>query len=133
MEKEWLWVDASTAAALAAKRDATIEILRKGYGYLGREQFVTQLGASDLRIIIFKNRSSALVQLVPYEDGVVLNILTVNGSLETCEKAIEYLEQAAREAGANLVVSIGHAGWARIMQKHGYQTEKRLLMRKVLK
>src|SRR6187455_1875831 len=94
MDKDWLWVDASTAAALAAKNDATVEILRKGYGYLGPEQFVAQLGANSLRIIIFKNRATALVQLVPYQDGIVCNILTVHGSIETCDAAIEWLEQA---------------------------------------
>lgn len=133
MEKDWLWVDASTAAALAAKRDATLEILRKGYGYLGPEQFVAQLGSNDLRVIIFKNRASALVQLVDYEDGVVLNILTVNGNLQICDQAIEWIERAAKEAGANLIVSIGLVGWLPIMKKHGYETERRLLMRKVLK
>jgi hypothetical protein len=133
MIKKWLWVDASTAAALAAKRDATLEILRKGYGYLGPEQFVIQLGSNDLRIIIFKNRAAALVQLVPYTDGVVCNILTVHGNIKSCDNAIEWIEQAAKEAGANLLVSIGHAGWERIMKKHGYEIEKRLLMRKVLK
>lgn len=133
MAKDWIWADPSTAAALAAKRDATLEILRKGYGYLGPEQFVTQLGANDLRIILFKNRACALVQLVPYQDGTVLNILTVHGDMERCENALQHLEQAAKDAGANLIVSVGHPGWEPMMKKHGYQVKRRLLMRKELK
>lgn len=133
MDKEWLWVDASTAAALALKQDVTLEILRKGYGYLGPEQFAQQLGANDLRIIIFKNKSVALTQIVSYADGLVMNILTVKGDMRHCEEAIKYLELAAKEVGANLIVSVGHAGWARVMKRQGYEIEPRLLMRKVLK
>jgi hypothetical protein len=132
MSKEWLWVDPSTAAALAAKGDPTAEVLRKGHGFLGPEQFVSLLGASELRIIIFKNRTAALVTCGPCAEGVVLNILTVQGDIHSCEDSIKYLEQAAREAGADLIVSVGHPGWARVMKRQGYDIHPRLLMRKVL-
>jgi hypothetical protein len=117
---------------LAIDRDSTLEILRKGYGYLGVEQFAAQLENGSLKIIIFKNHATALVQIVPYENGHLLNILTVRGNIERCDLAITLLEQAAKEAGANLIVSIGHTGWLKTMKKHGYYTERKLLMRKEL-
>jgi hypothetical protein len=128
-----MWVNALEASALAKARDATLEILRKGYGYLGIDQFIERLAFESLRIIIFRNRASALVEFVDYENGKLLNILTVHGDIDRCDVAIGLLEAAAKEAGANLVVSIGHMGWKNIMQKHGYYTEKKLLMRKELK
>lgn len=132
MPKEWLWVEPSTAAALAAAQDATVEILRKGHGFLGLEQFVELLGSGELRIIVFKNHSAALVTSGKCAEGVVLNILTVQGSIDTCEEAIKYLESAAKEAGANLIVSVGHPGWARVVKRCGWDIHPRLLMRKVL-
>lgn len=130
--KEWLWVDASTAAALAAAKDATTETLRKGHGFLELEQFVSLLGANELRIIIFKNKSAALVTSGKCSEGIVLNILTVQGDIDTCEASIKYLEEAAKEAGANLIVSVGHPGWARVMKRQGWDIFPRLLMRKVI-
>lgn len=132
MNKEWLWVDASTAAALAAAEDKTCEELRVGHGYLSVPQFVQQLGADELKIVVFKNRTTALVQRAECAEGIVVNILTVKGDLKRCEESIKYLEDAAREIGANLIVSVGHAGWARIMKRNGYDIHPRLLMRKVL-
>lgn len=132
MSKDWLWVDASTAAALAAAKDETCEQLRAGHGYLSILQFVEQLGASELKIVVFKNRTTALVQRAECAEGVVVNILTVKGDLKRCEESIKYLEDAAREIGATLIVSVGHAGWAKIMQRNGYEIHPRLLMRKLL-
>jgi len=128
----WLWVPAATAVSLAESGDATLEILRKGHGFLSMQQFVPLLRESVFRIIVFKNRATALVEFVDYEDGKLLNILTVHGDLKRCDVAMEYLEQAAKEAGANMVVSIGHTGWARIMKRRGYTLEPRLYMKKVL-
>jgi hypothetical protein len=132
MSKEWLWVDPSTAAALAAAKDATSETLRKGHGFLDLEQFVALLGSKELQIIVFKNRTSALVTCGQCAEGVVLNILTVQGTLETCEQALKYLEEAAREAGADLIISVGMPGWARVMKRNGYDIHTRLFMRKSL-
>lgn len=132
MDTDWLWIDPSTAAALAAKRDASMEILRKGHGFLGLEQFVSLLGTNELRVIIFKNKSAALVTLGPCAEGVVLNILTVKGDIQGCEQAIKYIESAAREAGADLIISVGSMGWSRVMKRQGYEVHPRLLMRKVI-
>jgi hypothetical protein len=130
--KEWIWVDASTAAALAAKKDAIAETLRKGHGFLGLEQFVSLLGSNELRIIVFRNHTAALVTSGPCAEGVVLNILTVQGDIDRCEESIKYLELAAKEAGADLIISVGHPGWSRVMKRQGWDVHPRLLMRKVL-
>lgn len=133
MPKEWLWVDPSTAAGLAATKDDTCEKLRIGHGFLDVAQFVKMLGSNELRIIVFKNRSAALVTCGESLGGIVLNILTVQGDIKSCEESIQYLETAAREAGANLIISVGSPGWARVMKRNGYDIHTRLLMRKELK
>lgn len=133
MSKEWLWVDPSTAAALAAKKDDVAETLRHGHGFLGLEQFVSMLGSSELRIIVFKNHTAALVTCGKCAEGVVLNILTVQGDIKRCEESIKYLEDAAKEADADLIISVGHMGWAKVMKRQGYEIHPRLLMRKKLK
>lgn len=130
--KEWLWVNATTAAELAANSDPAMEMLRNGHGYLEQKQFVSLLAAGELRVIAFRNRTAALVTCGKCVEGVALNILTVTGDIDRCEKAIPLLELAAKEINANLIVSVGHPGWEKIMKRQGYQTEKRLLMRKVL-
>lgn len=129
---KWLWVDAATAVSLANSGDATLEILRKGHSFLNMQQFAALLGTGNFRIIVFKNRATALVELVDYENGILLNILTVHGDLRRCDVAMQYLEEAAKEAGANMVVSVGHTGWARIMKRRGYTLEPKLYMKKVL-
>jgi hypothetical protein len=130
--KPFIWVSAAIAAELAIAGDASLEILRKGHGFLDKQQFASLLGAGELKIIAFRNRTSALVTCGKCAEGIVLNILTVQGDIKGCEASIPLLEQAAKEVGANLIISVGHPGWERVMKRQGYRTEKRLLMRKVL-
>lgn len=132
MKTQWLWVDAATAAELAIAGDKHLEILRTGHGLLGKQQFASLLAAGELKVIAFRNQTSALVTCGNCAEGVVLNILTVQGNIKACEAAIPLLEEAAKAAGANLIVSVGHPGWERVMKRQGYRTEKRLLMRKNL-
>lgn len=131
-QKQWLWVSPANAAELARNQDPAMEMMRIGHGYLDQTTFARLLSEGELRVIAFENRTAALVTIGKCVEGVALNILTVIGTLDRCSEAIPLLEKAAREVNANLVVSIGHPGWQKIMMKHGYQTEKRLLMRKVL-
>lgn len=132
MDKKWMWVEPSQAADFARARDALTEALRIGHGFLDHLQFVHLLQLGELQIIAFPNKTAALVTCGDSAEGRVLNILTVQGNIKECEESIPYLEDAARETGCKLIISIGSAGWARVMKRQGYDIQKRLLMRKVL-
>lgn len=132
MNKDYLWVDGTTAAMLAEKKDADMEALRNGYGYLDVEAFARRLLDNHFRIIIFKNRTAALIEIAETKDGKLLNILTVLGNLKSCEQSLEWLEVAAQEIDVKVIVSIGHIGWLPMMKRRGYYTEPKLLMRKRL-
>lgn len=127
-----IWVDAKMAEAAALGGDAITEQLRTGHGYLNRLQFANLLRSGKFQIIVFRNNAAALVAGSDCEDGRILNILTVRGNLKTCEAALPLLEEAAKNAGYNVLVSTGHLGWCEMMERHGYTTKKLLLMRKVL-
>lgn len=128
-----IWVDAERAAAAALGGDVVAEQLRAGHGYLDQQQFAHLLQSGEFQIIVFKNDAAALVAGSDCADGRILNILTVRGDLKTCEEALPLLENAARDAGYNVLVSTGHLGWKEMVEKQGYTTKKLLLMRKVLK
>lgn len=132
METGWIWVDADTAASIACTKNKTTESLRNGYGFLDLDAFVDRLENGSIKIIAFQNRTAALVELVHAKDGLTLNILTVSGTIETCGRAIEWLESAAKELKVENIISIGHPGWKNLMEKKGYYTEPKLLMRKRL-
>lgn len=125
-------MEPSTAAALAAAKDEHTEALRIGHGFLDLSQYVSLLGSAELRIIVFKNKTAALLTSGQCAEGTVLNILTVQGDLKRCEESIKLLEKAAREAGADLLISVGYPGWSKIMKRQGWDIHPRLLMRKVL-
>lgn len=131
--REYLWVDADNAARLAREGETRMEQLRLGHGMLTSEQFVKFLASGELRVIVFKSTAACLVTLGESVEGVVLNILTVNGDMKSCEAAMPHLETAAREAGAVLIISVGAVGWGRVLARQGYTSEKRLIMRKELR
>lgn len=128
----YAWLDSETAARFAAAKDETTEALRKGQGLLQLDEFVRHLSTSEIEIIIFQNKCAALVSLGQSVEGNLLNILTVCGTIKDCERAIDLLEQAAKEAGATSIVSVGHRGWAKLMRRKGYRVEERLFMHKRL-
>lgn len=74
----------------------------------------------------------ALVEFVDTSYGKTLNVLTVTGSKDQWDVGIAALEDIARMNGAKLIYSVGHIGWEKAMQRHGYTTERVLRMKKVL-
>ena len=132
MDRYWLWVDAHTAAYLAESKDVAMEAMRNGYGFLDTEDFAKRLLDGSFKVIAFKNKTAALIEMVNTKDGKLLNILTVYGNLKGCEQALDWLEAAAKNIGVDSIVSIGHPGWLPMMKRKGYYTEPKLLMRKNL-
>lgn len=126
----YCWLDPDKLQLVSATK--LLDALVRGYGCLTPKQFAEALQTGDLRVIFFSNNCAALVSLGHAADGKVMNIQTVAGDIDSCSDAIPILEQAARDIGANVITSVGYAGWARVMRKHGYIIQPRLFMRKVL-
>lgn len=128
----WLWLTAAQAAEFAAASDKTTETLRKSQGLLTHSEFVRLLATSELEIIIMKNKCAALVTWGQTPEGLMLNVLTMTGTLEDWETGLPTLECAARDNGAKVMAGVGHPGWKRLMKRKGFETYPRLYMRKVL-
>src|SRR5678809_218592 len=132
IRKPWLWVDPQVASEFAEARDQSLEALRHGQGLLTPSEFIRHLKSGEMRVMAFINNCYALVSIGVGVEGSLLNILTVKGKMNDCAKALDWLEDAAREAGINVIVSVGHKGWAKVMQRKGYDVKERLFMRKKL-
>lgn len=108
-----------------------IKALYEGYVFATPEQFAQFLDDGTFQIWKAGN-IYALVEFVDTSYGKTLNVLTVTGSKEEFDVGIAALEPIARMNGAKLIYSVGHLGWERAMQRHGYTTERVLRMKKVL-
>jgi hypothetical protein len=108
-----------------------IKALYDGYVFATPEQFAELLDNGTFQIWKAGN-IYALIEFVETSYGKTLNVLTVTGSKEDFDIGIAALEPIARMNGAKLIYSVGHLGWEKGMQKHGYTTERVLRMKKVL-
>lgn len=72
----------------------------------------------------------ALVEFVPTRYGKTMNILTVAGDREQWEPGWVAIEKIARKNQCDLIYSVGHPGWKRFMQEHGFTTEPMMKMMK---
>lgn len=119
------------AAALADAAHPTLEKLRLGHNLLSREQLAFALRTGDIEMLVVENDCSALVAWSDCKEGRTLSILTVDASTDTAAPALQMLECAARASGARAVMSVGHAGWTRVMRNEGYTVQKCVFMKKV--
>lgn len=126
----WQWLSYESAAAMADT--VQFEQLRKGHGLLSRELFINALRVGDMEVLLLPGDFLALVTWGECEAGLTMNVLTVTGDLAHASYAFEMLEQAARHAEAQQIISIGHPGWRRMVEALGYTTHTRLCMHKVL-
>lgn len=128
----WNWLTYQKAAALAEGGQWQLEELRKGHGLLSRELFANALRVGDMEVLLLPGSFVALITWGECEAGLTMNVLTVAGSLEHAADAFTMLEQAARHAEAQQIISIGHPGWRKLVESLGYTTHTRLCMHKVL-
>jgi hypothetical protein len=118
---------------LAARRSAVeMDALRIGHGLLDRAQFENALVNGDLEVILLPYGCAALVGWGECEDGKTLNIMTTVGREEHADIGLMAIEHAGIQRGAQVVISVGRRGWKMLAQRHGYEVQECILMRKKL-
>jgi hypothetical protein len=120
------------AARAANQLDPRMEKLRLGHSMLTPEQFCEALFKQDIIVLALPNDCAVLMQWGECKEGRAFNILTVIGNIAHFEAAYSALEEAAIASGADLIVSVGRAGYSKMMQAQGYEVSKCILMKKVL-
>lgn len=128
----WRWLT-NSEAFLAARRSAIeMEAMRVGHGLLDRTQFEDALVNGELEVLLLPYGCAALVGWGECEDGKTLNIMTTVGREEHADVGLMAIEYAAAQRGAKVVISVGRRGWKGLAQRHGYQVQECILMRKKL-
>lgn len=129
---DFYFLTASAAAKSASRGYPVMEQLRQGHGVLSPMQFVSELHAGNIEVLALPNECFVLVCWGTCAEGNVMNILTTVGSMEHASHAITCYEEAARSRKADVVMSVGHPGWSKLVKQHGYEVTTRILMKKVL-
>lgn len=127
------WLTDSEALEAAIRGAIEMEAMRQGVGLLSQEQFQQGLANKEIEVLLLPHNCACLVSFGECEQGKVLNVLTVTGDLRYASEGIIAIEQAALQRGANVVMSVGHMGWYKFAQIHGYNVKKVMLMRKDLR
>jgi hypothetical protein len=122
----------NAAAPPSYKLREPFEALRVGHGLLSVQQFVDALRAGDMEVYSLPNNCYALMQYGYSEQGRVANILTTVGSMEHAREALRSIEMIAKRNGADVIMSVGHPGWTKLVASEGYTVTRRILMEKTL-
>lgn len=109
-----------------------MEALRIGHGLLSREQFQAALVNGDLEVLLLPHGCAALISWGECEDGRTLNIMTTVGREEHADIGLMAIEHAGMQKGAQVVISVGRRGWKPLAQRHQYEVQDCILMRKKL-
>jgi hypothetical protein len=126
----WRWLT-NSEAFLAARRSAIeMEAMRVGHGLL--TQFEGALVNGELEVLLLPHGCAALIGWGECEDGKTLNIMTTVGREEHSDIGLMAIEYAGAQRGAKVVISVGRKGWKGLAQRHGYQVQDCILMRKKL-
>lgn len=109
-----------------------LEALRIGHNLLSIEQYAAMLMSGDLEILMIPY-GAILVDWGDCAEGKVMNILTVTGNItDNVRVSIGSFEEAARERGAKVILSLGRTAYAKILEPFGYLITHKVLMRKEL-
>jgi hypothetical protein len=109
-----------------------MERLRTGHSLLSPAQFAAALYASDLEVLLFENECAVLCSWGYMRYGYTCSILTVHCNTEQAEYLLPLLETAVRTRGGKAMISVGHAGWSRLVKRHGFIVKPCVFMEKVL-
>jgi hypothetical protein len=126
------WFPALFSHTAALQGTTETEAMRKGQGLLSKEQFAEALRVGEIEILGLPNECYALITWGFSDHGKMMTILTVCAKMEHCAEALAALESAAVDREAKVIISIGHAGWRRLVQAQGFETWPLLGMKKVL-
>lgn len=129
----WKWLSSAAATALARAQHPTLEQLRIGHNLLSHEQFCEELKKGYIEVLALPHDGAVLVNWGESRFGKVFNILTVCGLIENFEESYDAVEDAAREAGAAVIMSVGRAAYKKLMQVRGYEVDPCIFMKKVLR
>jgi hypothetical protein len=130
---DYYFLPNTAAARLSERGNPLIESLRVGHAILSPNQFTHELITGNFEVLALPNDCAALVTWGTYEGGQVLYILTVTCDYKFASHALTCIEAAARERKAQAIMSVGHRGWERLVKEHGFEVQRKLLMKKVLK
>jgi hypothetical protein len=110
--------------------DELIDTFVKGFDFFTREQMIAAIDSGMFQIYQLTPRAWALLEFVDTRYGKTMNILTVAGSRNEWAPGWVSIEKIARENQCDLIYSVGHPGWKRFMESHGFKTEPMMKMSK---
>lgn len=99
-------------------------------GLYTRDQVLDAIADGVFEIYRVLPAAWILVEFIETNRGKTMNIMTVVGSREDWERGWQGVEKIARDNNCNMIFSVGHPGWKRFMEQHGYKTEPMLKMYK---
>ncbi len=112
--------------------DELMRELWQGYALATPRQFLEAIETGAFEIWELEPGAHALIEFVDTSYGKTLNVLTTVGDSSHFETGLLALERIAKDNGAAAIYSVGHMGWLPLMRRHGYHTERKLMMIKVL-
>lgn len=128
----YVWLGPLVAAAYARTAHPKTERLRKGHSLLTVEQFADALAERHLEILLFSNECAALCSWSEMRYGLTCSIMTVDCNTEQADYLLPMVEAAVRERGGKAIISVGHAGWSRLVKRQGFIVKPCVFMEKVL-
>lgn len=79
-----------------------------------------------------RGKTVVVTELVSFPQFNVIQIVTAFGTLDDVMALSPAIEQFGRENGASEMRMIGRKGWLKVLPKHGWKQDKRVLFSKNL-